>query len=78
MTGLPIPISKCITPLLSYYLTSKLFIDINIPICLGEIYYTIDKNEHPALRIEQRSISSVNIREFPKIFNGRIGIGLKI
>ena len=67
-----------LTPRLSYYLTSKLFIDINIPICFGEIYYTIDKYEDPTLTIEQRTTSSVDFREFPKIFSGRIGIGLKI
>jgi hypothetical protein len=67
-----------LTPRLSYYLTSKFFIDINIPICIGEIYYTIDKDENPTLTVKQRTTSSVDFREFPNIFSGRIGIGLKI
>lgn len=67
-----------IIPRLSYYLTSTLFIDLNIPVCVAEMYYTSDKCEDPTLPVEERTISSVNFREFPKIFSGRIGIGLKI
>lgn len=67
-----------LTPRISYYLTSKLFIDINIPICISEIYYTIDKDENPVLTVKQRTTSSTDFRGFPKIFSGRIGVGLKL
>jgi hypothetical protein len=67
-----------ITPGLSYYLTSKLFLNINIPLCVGEIYYMVDKDENPLYSANQRTTSSVNFSEFPKIFCGRIGVGLKL
>jgi hypothetical protein len=66
------------TPRLSYYLTSRVFLDLNIPVCVGEIYYTIYKEDNPAIVADQRTTSSIDFREFPKIFSGRIGIGLKL
>ena len=67
-----------LTPRLSYFIGSKFFIDVNIPICISNIYFTSDKNENPTYEIEERTTSSFNVDLFPNIFTGRIGIGIKI
>lgn len=67
-----------LTPRLSYFIGSKFFIEINIPICISDFYYSVDKNENPIYQSGEGTNSSFNIDIFPKIFTGRIGIGIKI
>ncbi len=67
-----------ITPRISYFLTSKLFLDVNIPICLFDNYLNIESSDNPAVPISQRDISSLNFNQFPKFISGRIGIGIKL
>jgi hypothetical protein len=65
-----------ITPRLTYFLTSKLFIDVNIPLCVFDTFYLADKEDNPASPVQERTITTFNYNQFPKIFSGRIGIGL--
>lgn len=67
-----------LTPRLSYFIGSKFFIDVNIPICISNIYFTSDKNENPTYEVGERTTSSFNVDLFPNLFTGRIGIGIKI
>jgi hypothetical protein len=67
-----------ITPRLTYYLSSKFFIDLNIPICFLDSYFLKDKEDNPAVPVEERTITTFNLNGFPKVFSGRIGVGLKI
>jgi hypothetical protein len=67
-----------LTPRLTYYLSSKFFLDINIPICFFDGYFLIDKENNPALPIQERTISTFNFNGFPKVYSGRIGVGLKL
>lgn len=66
-----------VTPRLTYFVSSRLFIDINIPLCVWDLDYIIDKDENPALTAAQQSAGSFNFQQFPKIFSGRAGVGLK-
>lgn len=67
-----------LAPRITYFIGSKFFVDIHIPICLSNIYYSSVENENPVIPIENRSESSFNMEIFPKIFAGRVGIGFKI
>jgi hypothetical protein len=67
-----------VTPRLTYYLLPKLFVDVNLPICITDSYMITNKDDNPALTAQDRTISSFNFQEFPKAFSGRIGIGLKL
>lgn len=67
-----------ITPRLTYFVTSKLFIDVNIPLCFFDTFYFIDKEDNPALPVQQRTIKTFDYNQFPKIFSGRLGVGLKL
>jgi hypothetical protein len=67
-----------ITPRLTYYLGSKFFLDINIPICFLDGYVLIDDEDNPALPAEERTVTTFNFNGFPMVFSGRIGVGLKL
>ena len=67
-----------ITPRITYFLTSKLFLDVNIPICLFDNYILTESIDNPAVPISQRDISTYNFNQFPKFISGRIGIGIKL
>ena len=66
-----------ITPRLTYFVTSKLFIDVNIPLCFFDTFYFVDKEDNPVIPVQQRTITTFNYSQFPKIFSGRFGVGLK-
>ena len=70
--------SAFVIPRLTYYLSSKLFIDINIPLSFSDIYCLTDKEENPAIPAKQQTITTYNFELFPKIFSGRLGVGLKL
>lgn len=78
MSETNIGIKTFITPRLTYFMTSKLFIDINIPINFISTYYFADKEDNPIIPTSQRTISTFNYDLLPKAFSGRIGIGLKL
>ncbi len=67
-----------ITPRISYFLTSKLFIDVNIPLCFFDTFYFADKEKNPAIPAQERTITTFNYNQFPKVFSGRLGIGIKL
>lgn len=67
-----------ITPRLTYFVTSKFFIDVNIPICFIDTSYFLDKEDNPSITVQQRTITTFNYNQFPKIFSGRLGVGLKL
>lgn len=67
-----------ITPRLTYYCGSKVFFDLNFPLCVFDAYYKSYKTDDPTLPLEERSTSSTNFGAvFPHYFSVRLGIGLK-
>jgi hypothetical protein len=67
-----------ITPRITYFLTSKLFIDVNIPLCFFDTFYFVGKENNPALSLLERTTNTSNFSLFPKVYSGRIGIGIKL
>ena len=67
-----------IIPRIAYYLSSKIFFDINFPISIFDNYYITSRTENLAIPVNQQTITNYDFTVFPKIFNVRLGIGLKI
>jgi hypothetical protein len=67
-----------ITPHITYFLTSKLFIDINIPLCFIDSFYFAGKDYNPTFSNLERTTNASNFSLFPKVYSGRIGIGIKL
>ena len=66
------------TPRLTYYVTPKFFVDINLPLCVASTYFMNDVSENPVVPINERRTSTFSFETFPAILNARIGIGIKI
>lgn len=77
-SDISIGLKAFITPRITYFLTSKLFIDINIPLCFFDTFYFVDKENNPTIPVQERKITTFNYNQFPKFFSGRFGIGLKL
>ena len=73
-----IGIRTFIIPRITYYLSSKIFFDINFPINIFDIYSLRSRTENLAIPVNQQTITNFDFTVFPKIFNVRLGIGLKI
>ena len=67
-----------IIPRMTYYLSSKIFFDINFPISIFDTYSIRSRTENLAIPVNQQTITYFDFTAFPKIFNVRLGIGLKI
>jgi hypothetical protein len=67
-----------IIPRLTYFLGSKLFVDLNVPICVMDLYYRVNENENPSIPPNQQRINNINFELFPKVMSVRIGVGIKI
>lgn len=67
-----------ITPRLTYFVTSKLFIDLNIPLCILDTSFFVDKEDNPAIPSQERTLARFDFKQFPTVFSGRLGIGFKL
>lgn len=67
-----------ISPRITYFVTSKIFIDFSLSFCFFDTYYLIDREDNPTLPVNDRTIKTFNYHQFPRVFSGRIGIGLKL
>jgi hypothetical protein len=73
-----IGLAVLVTPRLTYYMSSRIFFDINIPVCVFDFNYLVNNQDNPELELSQRTTSEINIDMFPKAFSGRVGIGVKL
>lgn len=67
-----------LTPRVSYYFSPNWFLDVNIPLCLSQFETYVFEVKNPAFTPTQQKNTDNTFTGFPKIFSGRIGIGLKI
>jgi hypothetical protein len=67
-----------ITPRVTYFITQKIFVDFNIPLCLFDNFILTEMRDNANLPVEQRTVSTYNFNQFPKFISGRIGIGIKL
>ncbi len=67
-----------VTPRITYFIKQKLFLDLNIPICVAQGAFTKERNEDPSMSGAQREVATLDAYTFPKMFSVRIGIGIKI
>lgn len=66
-----------LSPRITYYFHSKFFLDLNLPICLGDTYISRARVENPVFTPEQQVNTTIYVESFPKLFSGRIGLGYK-
>lgn len=67
-----------VTPRFTYFIKERLFVDINIPVCISEAEFSKDRNDNPNIPSIERDVYSFDVKGFPKLYSARIGIGIKI
>jgi len=67
-----------VIPRLTYYVTTKFFIDVNFPLCISDSYFSINKVDNPTLPENMRTTTTLNFEQLPMFLSGRIGVGIKI
>lgn len=67
-----------VTPRLTYFVSQKVFVDINIPLCIWSSYLLTENDKNPALPVSAQSTSSLNFEQFPTNFSFRVGVGIKL
>lgn len=67
-----------ITPRLTYFISKKIFVDINLPLCLARTYFSSHVEENPVLPLNARRTTTYSFESFPAILSARIGVGIKI
>lgn len=66
------------TPRITYFMGERLFLNLDASLCIFDMYFVEDKVENPAFPISKHKTSEFIYTQFPKIYNARLGIGLKI
>lgn len=67
-----------VIPRISYYFSSKFFVELNIPICFFDLYFQSEKDQDPRLSVKDQTTSTANFDLFPVFFSGRVGVGVKL
>ena len=67
-----------VTPRLTCFMTSKLFLDLNLPFCVMDSYALASQESNPTIPIGDQTATTFNFKRFPKQFSARIGVGLKL
>ncbi len=65
-------------PRFTWHLSPRIFLDVNIPICLGEYRHQSRYNESPVIPISERRKGEIDFTAMPALYSGRIGIGVKL
>jgi hypothetical protein len=67
-----------VIPRVTYYFSPRFFFDLDVPLCFFDTYLQSVKSDDPTLPIPERTITTITIDAFPKLFcQLRIGFGLK-
>ena len=66
-----------VTPRITYFIKQKLFIDLNIPVCISQAEFSEERNYDPSISKTERKIF-FDAYAFPKMFSVRIGVGIKL
>ena len=66
-----------LVPRMNCNLSSKLFIDFNLPLNLFSVYKVRTSNSDPAIQVSRQQNSTFNFDALSNVLSARIGIGIK-
>ena len=67
-----------IVPRLQINLSKRIFIDVNIPLCLADFSTTRQNIQNPTLPVGAQRYTIADVRLLPKFYTARLGVGVKI
>lgn len=67
-----------VEPRLTYFISKRAFVDINIPVNAADIVYQRTNQQNPALPAYQQKSDIVTVTAPAQLFNFRIGVGMML
>jgi hypothetical protein len=67
-----------VIPRLNYVINSRLFLDVNIPFCVTDMYAEMKNAKNPALTQQEQKNDTGNFDGIPQFYSFRVGVGLNI
>jgi hypothetical protein len=67
-----------VVPRLNFTLSKRIFLDINIPICIVDNYQLRNKYANPAIPLDNRITYSNLFELLPRVYSIRFGVGFKL
>jgi hypothetical protein len=67
-----------VVPRINYAVSSKFFIDFNIPLCVSDLYFRKDNTTNPNLTISEQKSNTFNFDAAKNILSFRVGVGVNI
>ncbi len=67
-----------LVPRLTYFFSSRIFADLNIPLCVTGISMQSDNNKDPNLSRQLQKNSLLSFDALPYLYSVRLGLGIKI
>lgn len=65
-------------PRLNYAISSRLFLDVNVPFCVTDMYAEIKNAKNPILTQQEQKNDTGNFDGVPQFYSFRVGVGLNI
>jgi len=65
-------------PRFTWHISERIFLDVNLPFCVGEFRLRYHYDENPVLAINERGRRTAEFSTLPALFSGRIGLGFKL
>lgn len=65
-------------PRFIWNLSPRMFLDVNLPICLSEFRHRYHYDESPTIPVGERGTAVTEFSTLPALFSGRIGLGFKL
>ncbi len=67
-----------ITPRLTYAVSQRLFVDLNIPFCVVDMYLDKSVRNNPGMPVYEQSNEVFNFEAVPEFYSFRIGAGIRL
>lgn len=65
-------------PRFVWHVSPRIFLDVNVPVCLAEYRHQYHYDETPTIPIPERGRNNIEFSTLPALFSGRIGMGFKL
>lgn len=67
-----------VVPRINYNISKRIFLDLNIPVCITDVQGSYHKEQNPTLSTDAQVRNTGNFDAVPKYFSLRLGVGVKL
>lgn len=67
-----------VIPRINADICKRVFLDVNVPVCVMDMKYTSRKQMSPSLPAAQQNVNLFDFAAFPSLFSFRVGLGVRL